>query len=88
MENPQWTTQFIGSGPYKSVRWDISQEIEMEAFNDYFLGRPKIDRIIWKHIFDVNTMLSNVLSNGVDAALRQASRSIPAWWPRTSGGSG
>ena len=72
MENPQWTTQFIGSGPYKIVRWDISQEIEMEAFNDYFLGRPKIDRIIWKHIFDVNTMLSNVLSNGVDAALRQA----------------
>jgi peptide/nickel transport system substrate-binding protein len=72
MESPQWTTQFVGSGPYKIVRWDISQEIEMEAFNDYFLGRPKIDRIIWKHIFDVNTMLSNVLSNGVDAALRQA----------------
>jgi peptide/nickel transport system substrate-binding protein len=72
MESPQWTTQFVGSGPFKIVRWDISQEIEMEAFDDYFLGRPRIDRIIWKHIFDVNTMLSNVLSNGVDAALRQA----------------
>ena len=73
LENhPHWSTQFVGSGPFKVVKWEQGQEMILEAFDDYFLGRPKIDRVIWRFIFDINTILSNVLSNNVDAALRQA----------------
>jgi peptide/nickel transport system substrate-binding protein len=70
--HPVWTTQLVSSGPFKVTRWQQGEEMELQAFDDYFLGRPKIDRIIWRFIFDLNTMLSNVLANNVDAALRQA----------------
>jgi peptide/nickel transport system substrate-binding protein len=70
--NPWWTSGFIGTGPFKVMSWDQDVEINLQAVDDYFLGRPKVDRIIWRFIFDTNTMLSNVLSNNVDAALRQA----------------
>lgn len=70
---PHWTSEaFVGTGPFRIVSWDPSRELELQAFDDYFLGRPKIDRIVWRFIFDLNTMLANVLSNNVDAALRQA----------------
>jgi peptide/nickel transport system substrate-binding protein len=67
-----WTSGFVGSGPFKVASWDQDSQLVLEAFDDYFLGRPKVDRIIWKFIYDTNTMLSNVLTNNVDAALRQA----------------
>jgi peptide/nickel transport system substrate-binding protein len=70
--NSWWTNGFIGTGPFKIVSWDQDVELNLQAVDDYFLGRPKVDRIIWKFIFHTNTMLSNVLSNTVDAALRQA----------------
>jgi peptide/nickel transport system substrate-binding protein len=35
----------VGSGPYKWLRLVEGQRIELEAFDDYFLGRPKIDRV-------------------------------------------
>lgn len=72
LAHPHWTTQHVSSGPFKVARWQQGEEMELQAFDDYFLGRPKIDRIIWRFIPDLNTMLSNVLSNNVDAALRQA----------------
>ena len=36
--------------------------LELEAFDQYALGKPRIDRIEWRFIFDVNTVLANVLS--------------------------
>ena len=46
--------------------------MEFTAFDDYFLGRPKVDRIIYRIISDPNTTLANVLSNEVDVSLDQA----------------
>jgi peptide/nickel transport system substrate-binding protein len=72
LNHPHWTSKYIGTGPFKVVDWQQGQELVLEAFDDYFLGRPNIDRIRWRFIFDTNTMLTNVLANNVDAALRQA----------------
>lgn len=41
-----WKTMPIGSGPFKFVREQSDQFIELEAFPEYFRGAPKIDRII------------------------------------------
>ena len=70
--HPWWTSGFISTGPFKVTRWEQNVELDMTAFDDYFLGRPKVDRVIWRFIPDINAMLSNVLSDNVDAALRQA----------------
>ena len=70
--HPYWTTAFVGDGPYRIASWDQGRELELEAFDDYFLGRPKIDRVVWRFILDVNAVLANVLTNSVDVVLREA----------------
>ena len=44
-DHPSWTEGRIGAGPYKFVRLVEGERIELEAFDDYFLGRPQIDRL-------------------------------------------
>jgi ABC-type transport system substrate-binding protein len=45
-EHDFWANQLIGSGPFKFVRWLPEQFMEIEAFDDFYFGRPNIDRII------------------------------------------
>jgi peptide/nickel transport system substrate-binding protein len=45
-EHDFWAQTLIGSGPFKFVRWVPQQFMEIEAFDDFYFGRPKIDRII------------------------------------------
>lgn len=40
----------IGTGPYKFVSWTRGDQVEFEAFEDYYLGEPSIKHVIWKII--------------------------------------
>ena len=42
----------VGAGPYKLASWDMGQSIVMEKFDDYYLGAPKIDKVIFKIVED------------------------------------
>ena len=44
--------------------------MELEAFNDFALGRPKIDRMTFKTVEDTNTNLAAVLAGEVDFCMR------------------
>jgi len=56
----------IGTGPYKFKEWTAGQKIVLEANDDYFEGRPKIDQFIFRVIPDSSTMFQELLSGGVD----------------------
>jgi peptide/nickel transport system substrate-binding protein len=56
----------IGTGPYMMREWVTGQKIVLEAFNDYFKGRPNIDRFIAKIIPDTATMFLELKSGGID----------------------
>ena len=45
-----FNTDPIGAGPYKLVKWNRGDSVEFEAFEDYFLGAPKIKHMTWKII--------------------------------------
>ena len=45
-EHDFWSNGLIGSGPWKFVQWVPDQFLEMEAYDDFYFGRPQIDRII------------------------------------------
>ena len=36
----------MGGGPFKFVEWVPDQYMEMEANDEFYFGRPKIDRLI------------------------------------------
>ena len=63
-----FTTEFVGLGPYRLASWSPGSEIAFARFDDYFLGRPPLDRVVLKIIPDFNTMVSNALAGTVDVA--------------------
>jgi peptide/nickel transport system substrate-binding protein len=56
----------IGTGPYKLEQWVTGQKIVLTAFDDYFEGRPGIDRYIMRVIPDNATMFLELKSGGID----------------------
>jgi peptide/nickel transport system substrate-binding protein len=67
---PFWNKNFIGAGPYRVVEWDAGTRMELEAFKDFPLGRPRIDRVTYKTVEDTNTNLAAVLAGEVDLCMR------------------
>jgi peptide/nickel transport system substrate-binding protein len=67
---PYWNKNFVGAGPYRVVEWDAGSRMELEAFNDFALGKPKIDRVTYKTVEDNNTNLAAVLAGEVDLCMR------------------
>ena len=61
--HPYFTSAYVGNGPYRVTLFEPGIGIRFEAFPDYFLGRPKIDTIVYKVIADQNTALAAVLSD-------------------------
>ncbi len=64
--NPYFTARFVGLGPYSLESWEYGSHIEMRAFDQYFLGRPKIDRMILRYFGDPNATLAALLAGEVD----------------------
>ena len=58
--------QPIGTGPFKVARWVRGDHIELVANDDYFLGKPKLRRIVVREIPDENTSLNALRSHDVD----------------------
>ncbi len=42
----------VGTGPFKFVEWVEGDHITVEANDDYWDGRPKVDQIVWRVIPD------------------------------------
>jgi len=69
MNLPYWTTDYVGTGPFKLERWAQGDRLEFAAFDDYFRGRPKLDRLVVRIIPDPNTTIAKVLAGEVDVTL-------------------
>ncbi len=66
MMNDPFNTQPIGTGPYKLKTLEFSKNIELEAFEDYFEGKPKIDKISFHVIADPMTRFLMLKSQKLD----------------------
>ena len=62
----KFNTNPIGTGPYKLHQLEHSKNIILTAFDDYFLGRPKIDRVSFHVIADPMTRFLMLKSSALD----------------------
>jgi peptide/nickel transport system substrate-binding protein len=69
INSPLLSSNFVGLGPYRITNWQSGVEIQFERFDDYYLGRPPLDRVIAKYIKDGNTMVANALAGSVDVVM-------------------
>ncbi len=59
---------WVGVGPYRITDWLQGSFIEAAAFDRYFLGKPKIDRISIRLFGDVNTLMVTIIAGEIDVA--------------------
>ncbi len=61
-----WSSDFIGSGPYRVTNWQEGIGAVLVANDGYALGRPKIDEIEVKFIPNSPTEVANILAGTVE----------------------
>jgi peptide/nickel transport system substrate-binding protein len=90
MADPFWSSSdYIGVGPYRLVRWDAGTQLVFQAFDQYVLGRPKINEVTFRLIPDPNTVVANLLAGETQVAVnialgQQAGATVRDQW-KTSG---
>ncbi|HEY3012413.1 MAG TPA: ABC transporter substrate-binding protein, partial [Gemmatimonadales bacterium] len=62
-----FVSQPVGSGPYRLVRNVAGQFVELAANEDFFLGKPKLDRVIIRIAADPDARVNLLLSGQADA---------------------
>ena len=79
-----WLDQHsAGSGPFIQVSWTPKAEIVLEANPTYWRGKPKLDRVIIKHVADPTTVLQMLqrgdadLTDSLDPDLVEQAKSDP-----------
>jgi len=61
-----FNTDPVGSGPFRIVSWAKDEAVTMEAFDDYWGGRPAIDRVIWRPVPSDSARAAGLLSGELD----------------------
>lgn len=56
----------VGTGPYKFVKWQTADRIELVANENYFDGKPYISKYIYRVIPDQSVQFMEMISGGVD----------------------
>jgi len=69
--NTKYNYQVIGSGPFKLERWLRLDQIVGVANENYWKGRPYVDRVIFKIITETAVALSAVESGDADIISNQ-----------------
>ncbi len=60
----------VGIGPFKYAEWKRGDSVTMVRNPDYFRGRPKLERIVFKIVPDENTVFAQLESHEVDLWIR------------------
>ncbi|MFH0821155.1 MAG: peptide-binding protein [Pseudomonadota bacterium] len=56
----------VGTGPFKFVEWKTGEKIVLDAFPDYFDGRPYLARVLTRTIPDLATMFLELKAGKID----------------------
>jgi peptide/nickel transport system substrate-binding protein len=66
LAKPFWTTEYVHVGPFKVTQFVPGEDVVLDAVDHYFLGRPRVDRIIVRQIADPGTIYANVIAGAID----------------------
>jgi peptide/nickel transport system substrate-binding protein len=65
-----WTeAPFIGTGPFKFENWERGSEIVLVANDDYWGGRPNVDRLVFRWVEDDNSRVIGLESGDFDVII-------------------
>src|SRR5207248_2139711 len=65
---PYWTTEWVHLGAFRLIDFGLGEDMVFERFDNYFLGRPKLDRVRVLIIPDPNALFASIQAGSVDLA--------------------
>ncbi len=68
----------VGTGPFKFVEWQRDDRIVVEAFEDYHEGRPYLDRVIYRIIPDQTVQVTEIRTGGINYMQSPPPEMIPS----------
>ena len=74
-DDDPWATEFLNreapnpSGPYELVSHTPDQEVVFEARDDFYLGAPAYDRIVWRIIPSPAERVQLLMAGAIDVAI-------------------
>jgi peptide/nickel transport system substrate-binding protein len=66
LNGDDWTTAYVGTGPFRLDRWSPGAGLVARANPDWFLGAPKLESIDVRFVPDPSTLLANLLAGEID----------------------
>src|SRR5699024_741372 len=66
LEEHDFISNPIGSGPFKFDEWVDGQYVSLTAFDDYYEGRPHLDSLTLKIVGDQNALMAQIEAGDVD----------------------
>ena len=82
-EVEKWGEDFgqnvVSAGPFSLGEWNLNQDVTLNAFEDYWNGRPYLDAVMFRFIGDENTRIVELDAGRLDMAWVP-----PAHWERFS----
>lgn len=58
----------VGTGPFKFDSWESGSRITLSAFDDYFLGRPHLDTLVYRILPDLSVVTLELEAGELDVA--------------------
>ena len=67
LESSSFVTHPVGNGPYRWGKLDPGQKLELVSVPDFFLGRPKLERVVFLIARGAEAQLNLLLDGSADA---------------------
>ena len=67
----------VGVGPFKFVEWEPQEHIILEADDNFFMGRPQIDKITFRQIPEMATRVLEMETGGIHLMDTLAPEEVP-----------
>jgi peptide/nickel transport system substrate-binding protein len=68
LRNTRFARAPVGTGPYRLKKWVRGEKIELWANQEYFEGRPNLDRIVIRFLPDTATAFLELQAENLDTA--------------------
>jgi peptide/nickel transport system substrate-binding protein len=62
----QFAREPVGSGPYKLIEFTESERYVFEAWDDYWGGRPEVDRVVYQVVSEQASQIAALLAGQID----------------------
>ncbi len=71
---PYWSSEYVHIGPFRLTEFTPQVQASFDAIDNYFLGKPKVDRIVVKQFGDTSTIVAGILAGAIDMTMESVLR--------------